>query len=140
MKFLIINGPNMNMLGLRDAAHYGTMTIEQLNGYIQDYCAKCGDSVDFFQSNCEGEIIDALHSAQADAILLNPAAYTHYSYAIRDAVECIKIPVAEVHLSDISQREGFRRNSVLSDVVRFTVKGLKQDSYIEAIKKFKEIL
>ena len=83
MKFLIINGPNMNMLGLRDAAHYGTMTIEQLNGYIQDYCAKCGDSVDFFQSNCEGEIIDALHSAQADAILLNPAAYTHYSYAIR---------------------------------------------------------
>lgn len=140
MKFFIINGPNMNMLGLRDASQYGTMTLSQLNDYIQQFCAKLGDSAEFFQSNCEGEIIDALHSSDADAILLNPAAYTHYSYAIRDAVECIKIPVAEVHLSDILKREDFRKNSVLTDVVKFTVKGLKQDSYTEAIKKFKEIL
>lgn len=140
MKFLVINGPNLNMLGKRDKTLYGRLTLEELNKYISDYCASLGDEAEFFQSNCEGEIIGALQAASADAILLNAGAYTHYSYAIRDAVECIGIPVAEVHLSDTDKREDFRKFSVLSGVVKFAVKGLKQDSYIAAINKFKEIL
>ncbi len=138
MKFLIINGPNLNMLGKRDKNQYGSMTLAELNAYISEFCAKNGDEAEFFQSNCEGEIIDRLHAAAADAVLLNAGAYTHYSYAIRDAIECISVPVAEVHLSDTDLREDFRKVSVIRDAVKFTVKGLKQDSYIEAINKFKE--
>lgn len=140
MRFLIINGPNLNMLGKRDPKIYGTLTLSALNNYIKEFCEKSGDFCEFFQSNCEGEIIDKLQRADADAILLNAGAYTHYSYAIRDAVECIKVPVCEVHLSDTDKREEFRKTSVIRDVVKFTVKGLKQDSYIEAIKRFREIL
>lgn len=138
MKFLIINGPNMNMLGKRDPSLYGSMTLKELNDYINEFCHKNGDIAEFFQSNHEGAIIDKLHSASADAILLNAAAFTHYSYAIRDAIECIAVPVCEVHLSDTDLREDFRKVSVIKDVIKFTVKGLKQDSYIEAINKFKE--
>ena len=139
MNFLIVNGPNLNMLGLRDPKIYGTLTLGELNGYISDFCKAGGDSAEFFQSNCEGEIIDILQSANADAILLNAGAYTHYSYAIRDAIECIKIPVCEVHLSDTDLREDFRKISVIREVVKFTVKGLKKDSYIEAIKQFRSL-
>lgn len=137
MKFLIINGPNLNMLGNRDPSFYGTLTLGGLRLYIKDYCKRSGDKAEFFQSNHEGAIIDKLHAAKADAVLLNAGAYTHYSYAIRDAIESIKIPVCEVHLSDTDKREDFRKVSVIRDVVKFTVKGLKQDSYIEAIKLFK---
>lgn len=140
MKFLVINGPNMNMLGKRDAYLYGSMPLRALNRYIARYCKENGDSVKFFQSNHEGDIIDALHNAKADAIIINPAAYTHYSYAIRDAIECINIPVAEVHMSDISSREDFRKKSVISDVVKFTVTGKKEKSYTDAIKQFKDLL
>jgi 3-dehydroquinate dehydratase-2 len=140
MRFLIINGPSLNMLGRRDSAHYGSMTLEQLNAFIGEYCAKNGDSCEFFQSSCEGQIIDKLHAADCDAILLNAGAYTHYSYAIRDAIECISVPVAEVHLSDTDEREDFRKVSVIRDVVKFTVKGLKHESYLEAIRRFKETL
>lgn len=139
MKFLIINGPNMNMLGKRDPAMYGSMTLLELNCYIDDFCKKNGDEAEFFQSSYEGAIVDKLHSAKADAVLLNAAAYTHYSYAIRDAIECINVPVCEVHLSDTALREDFRKVSVIGDVVAFTVKGLKQDSYIEAINRFKKL-
>lgn len=139
MKFLIINGPNLNMLGKRDPEIYGTLTLKELECYISDFCKNGGDTAEFFQSNCEGEIIDKLQTAEADAILLNAGAYTHYSYAIRDAVECIKIPVCEVHLSDTDKREDFRKISVIRDVVKFTVKGLKKDSYIEAISQFRRL-
>ena len=138
MKFLIINGPNMNMLGKRDPSLYGNMTLNELNSFIDDFCQKNGDEAQFFQSNHEGDIVDKLQSADADAILLNAAAFTHYSYAIHDAIECISVPVCEVHLSDPSLREAFRKFSVIEDVVKFTVKGLKQDSYIEAINQFKQ--
>lgn len=140
MKFLVINGPNLNMLGKRDPAHYGSMTLDELNALIEEYCKENGDSCEFFQSNCEGQIIDRLHAADCDAILLNPGAYTHYSYAIRDAIECISVPVAEVHLSDTDNREDFRKMSVIRDVVKFTVKGLRHESYLEAIRRFKEML
>jgi 3-dehydroquinate dehydratase-2 len=140
MKFLIINGPNLDMLGKRDPGLYGSITLKELNDYIAAFCAKNGDEAEFFQSNCEGAIIDRLHNAKADAVLLNAGAYTHYSYAIRDAIECAGVPVCEVHLSDTDLREDFRKVSVIRDVVRFTVKGKKQDSYIEAINRFKEIL
>lgn len=140
MKFLIINGPNLNMLGKRDVNLYGNMTLNKLNDYIEEFCEKKGDNTEFFQSNSEGDIIDKLHTAEADAILLNAGALTHYSYSIRDAIECIKIPVCEVHLTDTDLREDFRKISVIRDVVKFTVKGLKQDSYIEAINRFKEQL
>lgn len=140
MKFVIINGPNLNMLGKRDPAHYGFMTLERLNALIEDYCRSNGDECEFFQSNCEGEIIDRLQSCDCDAVILNAGAYTHYSYAIRDAIECVSVPVAEVHLSDTDRREDFRKVSVIRDVVKFTVKGLKHESYLEAIRRFKEIL
>ena len=140
MDFLIINGPNLNMLGKRDPKLYGSLTLSELNDFISNFCAKNGDNAEFYQSNSEGEIITKLHKATADAILLNAGAYTHYSYAIRDAIECISIPVCEVHLSDTDLREDFRKISVIRDVVKFTVKGLKKDSYIEAINQFKKHL
>lgn len=137
MKFLVINGPNLDMLGKRNPEVYGSITLKELNRYIKGFCNAAGDKVSFFQSNHEGEIIKKLHRAKADAILLNAGAFTHYSYAIRDAIECIKIPVCEVHLSDTDLREDFRKVSVIRDVVKFTVKGLKKDSYTEAVKKFR---
>lgn len=140
MKFLIINGPNLNMLGKRNPKLYGSLTLNELNEYIADFCSKNGDSAEFFQSNHEGDIITALQNAKADAILLNAGAFTHYSYAIRDAIDCISVPVCEVHLSDIDLREDFRKVSVIREVVKFAVKGLKQESYIEAIKRFKLLL
>lgn len=140
LKFLIINGPNLNMLGRRDSRHYGTLTLESLNELIKTYAEEKGCKAEFFQSSFEGAIIDKLHTADCDAVLLNAGAYTHYSYAIRDAIECIKVPVAEVHLSDTSKREPFRHVSVIRDVCKFTIQGLKQDSYLRAIDKFLQLL
>lgn len=139
MRFLIINGPNLNRLGMRDPVHYGSMTLKQLNVYVKNALGDMGIAARFFHSSYEGAIVDCLHKAQGrfDGILLNIGALTHYSYAIRDAIECIEVPVCEVHLSDIAEREDFRKKSVISDVVRFTVKGLKQDSYTEAAKLLK---
>jgi 3-dehydroquinate dehydratase-2 len=140
MKFLVINGPNMNRLGLRDKAQYGAMTLAQLNKYIRETCKERGDKVRFFQSNSEGKIVTALHRAENrfNAVILNAAAYTHYSYAIRDAVECISVPVCEVHMSDVASREEFRRFSVLQGVAVLTVSGLREKSYTEAMRLFKE--
>lgn len=114
MKFLIINGPNLNLLGGREPDIYGTGTYETLCRRVQDYAAAHGWEADCFQSNHEGAIIDAIQQAAGvcDGIVINPAAYTHYSYAIYDALRAVDVPAVEVHLSDIRQREPFRQVSV----------------------------
>ncbi len=135
MKILILNGVNLNMLGKRAAAHYGSFTLVELNKKIIEYFADTDVTLDFKQTNYEGEIVEILQRAAEyyQAVVLNAGAYTHYSYAIRDAIECAGLSVTEVHLSDIYTREPFRGISVLEDVCCARFYGKKEDSYIEAI-------
>lgn len=141
MKYLVINGVNLNLTGKREQSVYGTETLDDLNKKIAEYCEKNGDTVDFYQSNIEGEIVNKLHQAflekTCDAIILNAGAFTHYSYAIRDAIASINIPVAEVHISNVHAREQFRKNSVLSEVCKGVVCGFGVGSYIGAIEALK---
>lgn len=141
MKFLIINGVNLNLTGKREKSVYGSETLEKLNEKIARYCENNGDSVEFYQSNIEGEIVNKLHEAYlektCDAILLNAGAFTHYSYALRDAIAAINIPVAEVHISNVHAREEFRKNSVLSEVCKGVVCGFGVGSYLAAIEGLK---
>lgn len=136
MKILVMNGPNINLTGERDAGHYGVQTLDQINSRIEKKAAELGAEVEFFQSNHEGALIDRLHAARRaanggiDAIVLNAGAYTHYSYAIRDAIEAIKLPVVEVHMSNIHEREDFRHISVIKDVCIEQICGFGADSYI----------
>ena len=113
MKFLIINGVNLNLTGVREKSVYGARSLAEINEKIAAYCASRGDETEFFQSNAEGEICDKLHEAYLkrafDGIVLNAGAFSHYSYAIRDAVAAIDVPVAEVHMSNIQKREEFRQ-------------------------------
>ncbi|WP_458862265.1 type II 3-dehydroquinate dehydratase [Acidaminobacterium chupaoyuni] len=113
MKLLVINGPNLNMLGIREKEIYGTQTYEGLLAYIREICREKHIEVEFFQSNHEGAIVDAIQAAygRKDAIVINPAAYTHTSIAILDALKAVALPAVEVHLSDIYQRESFRHIS-----------------------------
>lgn len=141
MKYLVINGVNLNLTGKREQSVYGTETLDDLNKKIAEYCEKNGDTVDFYQSNIEGEIVNKLHQAflekTCNAIILNAGAFTHYSYAIRDAIASINIPVAEVHISNVHAREEFRKNSVLSEVCKGVVCGFGVGSYIGAIEALK---
>jgi 3-dehydroquinate dehydratase II len=136
IKILVLNGPNLNLLGHRDPAHYGRLTLDKLNTCIRRKARELGTEVRFYQSNHEGDLVTLLQRQRkrVDGIIINPAAYTHTSIAIRDAIELIKIPVVEVHLSDISNRESFRRASLITDVciARFT--GKKEHSYLEALE------
>ncbi len=124
------------MLGGRKPEIYGKATLARLNSGIRKHAAGLGVKVRIFQSNCEGKIIDLLtaNSAWADALIINPAAYTHYSYAIRDAVEALEIPAVEVHLTDISRREPFRRISVIKPVCCAQFKGEGPFSYFKALE------
>ncbi|MGN0807472.1 MAG: type II 3-dehydroquinate dehydratase [Candidatus Coproplasma sp.] len=135
MKFLFINGVNLNMTGIREKGVYGTETLEEINKYIAEKLS--GDECEFLQSNIEGEICSAIQSAKADAIILNAGAFTHYSYAIRDAIASIKIPVVEVHMSNVHAREEFRRNSVLTPVCKGEILGFGKNSYVLAAESFK---
>lgn len=135
MKFLFINGVNLDMTGKREKNVYGVQTLEEINGEIAAHLK--GDTCEFFQSNCEGEICSALHNADCDGIILNAGAYTHYSYAIRDAISSIKIPVVEVHLSNVHAREEFRKTSVISEVCKGVICGFGKNSYILAAESFK---
>ena len=141
MKFLVINGVNLNLTGKREKGVYGTETLEQLNDKIAAYCKANGDFVEFYQSNIEGELVNKLHEAYlektCDAIVLNAGAYTHYSYALRDAIAAIDVPVAEVHISNVHARETFRHNSVLSEVCKGVVCGFGVGSYLAAIEGLK---
>ncbi len=134
-KILLVNGPNLNMLGVRDPAIYGSDTLAAIETMVVAYGAEHGAQVDCFQSNHEGALVDKLHEAHGryDGIVYNPGAHTHYSYALHDAVECIDAPVVEIHISDISQREEFRRISVIAPACVAQVKGLGKEGYLRAL-------
>lgn len=135
MNILVINGPNLNLLGEREPGIYGNETLASLNEEIREKAAELGHKTAFFQSNCEGDIINALHESRSDCggVILNAGAYTHYSYAIRDAISAIKIPVIEVHISNVHRREEFRSHSVISAVCHGTIAGFGTYSYILAL-------
>ena len=131
-KILILNGPNINLTGTREPAHYGALTLPEINEKLAARAAELGLAADFAQTNCEGEIIDILHAAigRYDGIILNAGAYTHYSYAIRDAIAAIApLPVVEVHMSNIHAREEFRHTSVIAPVCRGQIAGFGWESY-----------
>ena len=135
MNILVINGPNLNLLGTREPEIYGTDTLEELMMWLETSPSGTDHSFKFFQSNHEGEIIDTLHDERhwAQGVLINPAAFTHYSYAIRDAISAVEIPTVEVHLSDLRKREEFRQISVMSSVCVDQVSGLGKDSYLKGL-------
>jgi 3-dehydroquinate dehydratase-2 len=133
MNILIVNGSNLNLLGTREPEIYGKETLADINKKIAEKFS--GHDFEFFQSNCEGAIIDKLHEARtsAQAVVLNAGAFTHYSYAIRDAISAIGIPVVEVHLSNIYAREEFRHKSVLSGVCKGVICGFGSAGYLMAV-------
>ena len=136
MKFVIINGPNLNMLGIREPDKYGTETYQDLVEKIKKHCEQRQVVCEFYQSNHEGDLVDRIQQAyfdQADGIVINPAAYTHYSYAIYDALRAVDVPAVEVHLSNIRQREPFRQISVTAPACREQIVGHGFDGYLEAL-------
>ena len=135
MKLLVINGPNLNMLGVREPEIYGTATYADLCAQIAAHCEKTGVEVSFFQSNHEGALVDAIQSAygSADGIVINPGAYTHTSVALLDAVKAVGIPTVEVHISDPDTREPFRRVSYIRAACIKTIKGHGFNGYLEAV-------
>ena len=143
MKFLVINGVNLNLTGKREQGVYGTETLEEINEKIKSFLEVNGDEVKFFQSNIEGVLVNALHDAylggSCDGIILNAGAFTHYSYALRDAIAAIDIPVVEVHMSNVHARDEFRHKSVLSEVCRGVVCGFGAGSYIAALAGLKTL-
>ena len=140
MKVLIINGPNLNLLGKRNKSLYGEETLEEINESIKLRGEELGFEIDFFQSNSEGFILNKIHESMDinySGIIINPAAFTHYSIAIRDAIEVLTIPVIEVHLSNISGREDFRQKSVIAPVCTGQISGLGLNSYLVAMDALK---
>lgn len=135
-KILVIHGPNLHLLGLREPRIYGDMTLDEINANIKKYVKGKGVSLRIFQSNYEGKIIDIItdNIKWADFIIINPGAFTHYSYAIRDCLKAVNIPTIEVHLSDIKNREAFRKKSVIKDVVMAQIYGKGIRSYFDAIE------
>lgn len=134
-KIMVINGPNLNMLGVREPEVYGRKTYAELETEIEEYCAARGAEAVVVQSNSEGEIIDFIHHTLGnyDAIVINPGAYTHYSYAIRDALAAVCVPAVEVHLSNIHKREGFRHTSVTAAECVGQIAGFGFEGYKLAI-------
>ena len=139
MKILVINGPNLNMLGIREPDIYGKQTFAALEEFILKSAEELGHSVTLFQSNHEGAIVDAIQEAYGkyEGIVINPAAYTHTSIAILDALKAVGIPTVEVHLSDINAREDFRKHSFVSLIAKKTVCGLGFEGYKVALEYFK---
>lgn len=141
-KILFMNGPNLNLLGEREPNIYGSETLSSINDMIDEKARSMGYEPVFFQSNCEGTLIDRLHEARLDfaGVVLNAGAYTHYSYAIRDAIAAIRIPVIEVHLSNVNSRDEFRKNSVIAPVCRGSIAGFGSFSYILGLYALDNIL
>ncbi len=138
----VMHGVNLDQLGRRDPAHYGSLDLGALERRIDQWAHELGLSVRFFQSNHEGEFVEHLHELRdmADAVVLNPGAWTHYSYAIHDALELTGLPAVEVHLSAVDQREEWRRVSVIRDLCLATVSGRGADGYRQALELLKEEL
>lgn len=137
MNILVLHGPNLNLLGEREPEIYGAMTLGELNARLQAKAAALGVALRIHQSNHEGVLIDTIHAERRwmSALIINPGALTHYSYALRDAIAAIKAPAFEVHLSDITKREAFRRVSVVSEVCAGSFMGKGLTSYIEALHR-----
>lgn len=135
-KILVIHGPNLNLLGEREPDVYGSTTLAEINARLKAFARERKATLKVFQSNHEGELIDFIHAQRkwADGIVINPAAYTHYSYALRDAIASVSLPAVEVHLSDIKKREKFRRHSVIEAVCVKQISGLGWKSYVEGIR------
>lgn len=140
MRILIINGPNINMLGIREKNIYGSKNYKDLIKYIKEYTEDKDIEIEIYQSNSEGQIINKIQEAYNlyDGIVINPAAYTHTSIAILDALKSVNIPTIEVHLTDVDKREDFRKISYVSYFAKKTIKGKGFDGYIEAIDFLKE--
>jgi len=132
MKIKVIHGPNLNMLGIREVNLYGPMKLEDINKNMETFAKQNGFEIEFYQSNHEGDIVDAIQESlneDIDGIIINPAALTHYSIAIRDALKAVNLPVIEVHMTNVAAREEFRHKSMISDVVAGTVTGFGPFSY-----------
>jgi 3-dehydroquinate dehydratase II len=138
----VMHGVNLDQLGRRDPSHYGALTLDRLEVRIEGFARELGLTARFFQTNSEEEFVEHLHRLEdiADGIVMNPGAWTHYSYAIRDALEIARLPTVEIHLSDVDAREEFRRISVIRDLCLATVKGQGPDGYREALIRLKEEL
>ena len=138
----VMHGVNLDQLGRRDPDHYGTATLTELEMGISEAAADLGLATRFFQSNHEGAFVEHLHGLDglADAVILNPGAWTHYSYAIRDALELTGLPAVEVHLSNVDEREPFRRESVLGDLCVARIAGKGPDGYREALARLAQVL
>ncbi len=136
MKFLVLHGPNLNLLGVREPGIYGSKTLADINSSLEELAAVLGCELSFFQSNGEGALIDAIQAAAHDChgILINPAAYTHTSIAIRDALTAVGLPCVEVHLSNIHRRESFRHTSVVVPVAIGQICGFGHDSYLLGLR------
>lgn len=140
-KILVIHGPNLNLLGEREPGVYGNQSIEVLNSTIIDRAKALGLECEIFQSNHEGAIIDKLHAARKtfDGVVINAGAYTHYSYAIRDAIAAIKLPCVEVHISNVFSRDAFRSESVIAPVCKGSISGFGFESYYLALQALAEL-
>ena len=139
MKILVIHGPNLNMLGRREAGIYGTATLADVNRQVLDLCRELGMDAEVYQSNSEGEIVDTIQSGGYDVLIINPAAYTHTSVAIRDAIAAVAKPAIEVHISNIYRREEFRKESFISGVATGQISGLGVEGYLLAVRAAQKI-
>ena len=141
MKILVMNGPNLNMLGIREPEHYGRETYEDLVRKIDDYCTERGIEAAFYQSNHEGDLVDRIQQAYfdgMDGIIINPGAYTHTSIALLDALNAVKLPAVEVHISAVEEREAFRQVSYIRAACLATITGQGTDGYLMAVVRLLE--
>jgi len=142
-KVLVLHGVNLNMFGHRDPVHYGTITLAEINQHLESLAKELGCSVETFQTNHEGEIVEKIHQAhqeKIDAIVINAGAWTHYSYALRDALAILKVPIVEVHMSNIHAREEFRHLSVITPLARGLICGFGVQSYLLGLRAACELL
>lgn len=140
MKILVIHGPNLNLLGTRETGIYGPISLADLNSRITEICSELGLNVSIVQSNSEGAIVDAIQTEKHDLLIINPAAYTHTSIAIRDAISAVGKPAIEVHISNIYKREEFRKKSFISEVATGQISGLGIEGYLLAVRAAQKIL
>jgi len=142
-KILVLHGINLNMFGKRDPAQYGTITLDEINQQLKDLAKELGCVVETFQTNHEGEIVEKIHQAhqeKIDAVVINAGAWTHYSYALRDALAILKVPIIEVHMSNIHAREEFRHFSVISSIAKGQIAGFGVQSYLLALRAALELI